>query len=302
MAKTANPDKKLAVSSRGRDKPGVAVTTRALAFLRRLRHADARSLASAVLNRLWPARARLAPVILAATRGQTGLEIGGPSRVFMDGKILPVYAAAVRVDNVNFASQTAWEAGLREDGDFVFHPAKPPGRQFLREATALHGIADAGYDFLLSSHCLEHVANPLAALREWHRVVRPGGHLVLILPDPVHTFDHRRPVTTLAHLQEDFARGTGEDDLTHLDEILTLHDLRRDPWAGSAAAFAGRSRHNAENRCLHHHVFDGALQRAVLEACGWTVTATERVRPLHLLALARRPAPGDNSFPAAAGV
>lgn len=276
--------------------PAVAASAPALTFFRRLRHADARTLASAVFNRLWPARAALAPAILAATRDRVGLEIGGPSRVFMRGKILPVYPLAARVDNVNFASQTAWEAGLREGGEFHYHPDKPPGRQFLREATALHGIADASYDFLLSSHCLEHVANPLAALREWRRVVRPGGHLVLLLPDRAHTFDHHRPVTTLAHLQDDFARSTGEDDLTHLDEILARHDLRRDPWVGSPAEFTDRSRHNAENRCLHHHVFDVALQRAMLEECGWNVTDTERVRPLHLLSLATRP---ELSSPAA---
>ncbi|AOS44549.1 hypothetical protein Verru16b_01612 [Lacunisphaera limnophila] len=277
----------------------MAASARALTFLRRLRHADARTLTSAVYNRLWPARAALASAILAATRDRVGLEIGGPSRVFMAGKILPVYPVAARVDNVNFASQTAWEAGLRDDGAFGFDPRKAPGRQFLREATALHGIPDASYDFVLSSHCLEHVANPLAALREWRRVVRPGGHLVLLLPDRAHTFDHRRPVTSLAHLQDDDARGTGEDDLTHLDEILAQHDLRRDPWAGSPAEFAARSRRNAENRCLHHHVFDLPLQRASLEATGWNVTGTEAVRPLHLLALARCPAPGENPSPAA---
>lgn len=301
MAETVHPDKKLAVPSFDRDKPAVAASTRALALLRRLRHADAQTLTSAVFNRLWPACATLAPAILAATRGQTGLEVGGPSRVFMDGKILPVYPVAARVDNVNFASQTAWESGLRDGGEFAFHSDKPPGRQFLREATSLQGISDASYDFLLSSHCLEHVANPLAALREWRRVVRPGGHLVLILPDPAHTFDHRRPVTTLAHLRDDFMRGTNEDDLTHLAEILALHDLRRDPWAGSPADFAARSRRNAENRCLHHHVFDEAIQRTILEECGWIVSGTERVRPLHLLALARRPTPGDKSFPPAIG-
>lgn len=289
-------DKKLARQRARGDKPRVAASARALTLFRRLRHADARTLTSAVLNRFWPARPALAPAILAATRGRVGLEIGGPSRVFMHGKILPVYPSAARVDNVNFASQTAWEAGLRDDGEFRFHPDKPPGRQFLREATALSDLADDSYDFLLSSHCLEHVANPLAALREWRRVVRPGGHLMLLLPDPARTFDHRRPLTTFAHLRDDFSCSTGEDDLTHLDEILTLHDLRRDPWAGSPADFAARSRLNAGNRCLHHHVFDLPLLRAMLEEPGWVVTGTERVRPLHLLALATRP---DISSPAA---
>jgi SAM-dependent methyltransferase len=266
---------------------------------RQLLPADARAIIATVCNRLWPARPALAPAILKAVQNHAGLELGGPSRVFLAGKILPVYPRAARIDNVNFAGRTAWETNLRDGGEFHFDRARLPGRQFLREATDLHGIADATYGFVLSSHCLEHIANPLAALHEWRRVVRPGGHLVLLLPDPADTFDHRRPVTTLAHLQADFAGRTGEDDLTHLDEILALHDLRRDPLAGTPEEFRARSRRNAENRCLHHHVFDLALLRAVLETGGWIVAGTERVRPLHLLALARRPGPGENSFPAA---
>jgi len=277
-------------------------TTSGPSLFYRLRHTDARRLAVALFNRLWPARPALGPAVLAASDTKVCLEIGGPSRVFMRGSILPVYPQAARVDNVNFAGRTAWESGLRDGGDFVFDAKRPPGRQFIREATALQGIADGAYDMILSSHCLEHAANPLAALREWRRVVRPGGHLVLLLPDPSRTFDHRRPLTTLAHLREDCSRSTGEDDLTHLDEILALHDLGRDPWAGAPADFRARSLRNAENRCLHHHVFDIALMRAMLEECGWIATGAETVRPLHLLALARRPGPGKKPSPPAPAV
>ena len=40
----------------------------------------------------------------------------------------------------------------------------------------------ASMDFVFSSHLLEHVADTGAALAEWWRVIRPGGHLVLYLP------------------------------------------------------------------------------------------------------------------------
>lgn len=42
---------------------------------------------------------------------------------------------------------------------------------------------DDRFDFLHSSHCLEHVRDPREALRNWVRVVRPGGHLVVLVPD-----------------------------------------------------------------------------------------------------------------------
>jgi SAM-dependent methyltransferase len=248
-----------------------------------------RWLIAAIANRIAPAHIAMRAVVIRSTQGGAGLEIGGPSRVFARGQLLPLYAEAATVDNVNFSVETAWESALRDGGEFRFDPRRPPGRQWIRDATSLTGLADASYDFLLSSHCLEHVADPLRALREWHRVVEPGGHLVLLLPDPRRSFDHRRPLTRLAHLREDSARGVGEDDTTHVAEVLALHDLARDPWAGSAEAFRARVARNAENRCLHHHVFDLPLIRAMLEETGWTVLAQEAARPVHLVTFARRP-------------
>lgn len=257
-------------------------------LIHRLRHGGLAWLGRAVRDRLAPAHPAFLPAAQAALAGGRGLEIGGPSRLFRAGGGLPAYAWAAGIDNVNFATATAWEDGLREGAEFSFNPAKPAGRQFIREATELHGLNDARYDFILSSHCLEHTANPLAALGEWARVTRPGGQLLLALPDPARTFDHRRPVTRLAHLRADFAARTGEADLTHLDEILALHDLDRDPAAGTAAEFADRGRANPVNRCLHHHVFDLPLIAACLEESGWKSVAAQALPPLHLVAWAVR--------------
>ena len=259
-------------------------------LLHRLRHGGLAWLYGAVRQRLAPARPGFVAAAEKSLRDRRGLEVGGPSGLFSRRGGIPAYAWAAGLDNVNFSAATAWESGLHEGGEFRYDAARPPGRQFLREAVALQGIPDHAYDFILSSHCLEHVANPLAALREWRRVTRPGGHLLLALPDPSRTFDHRRPVTTLAHLRDDFVRQTGEDDLTHLPEILALHDLARDPGAGTSADFEARSRANPLHRCLHHHVFDLALVRASLAETGWEVLAAESLAPLHLVAWARQSA------------
>jgi len=52
--------------------------------------------------------------------------------------------------------------------------------------------------------------------------------MLLILPDKRFTFDHKRAVTTFNDLIDDFVRDIDETDLTHLDEILSLHDLSMD--------------------------------------------------------------------------
>jgi hypothetical protein len=39
------------------------------------------------------------------------------------------------------------------------------------------------FDFVYSSNCLEHLSSPIEALKQWWSLVKPGGHLVLTVPD-----------------------------------------------------------------------------------------------------------------------
>lgn len=41
---------------------------------------------------------------------------------------------------------------------------------------------DDSQDGVFSSHCLEHIDDYRTAIREWHRVTRVGGHIVIIVP------------------------------------------------------------------------------------------------------------------------
>ena len=51
------------------------------------------------------------------------------------------------------------------------------------DAQFLVGLADGELDFVHSSHCLEHLVDPAEGLKNWLRVVREGGHLVITVPD-----------------------------------------------------------------------------------------------------------------------
>lgn len=51
------------------------------------------------------------------------------------------------------------------------------------DAQVLATVADGQLDFLYSSHCLEHMRCVPTALTNWTRVVRPGGHLYVVVPD-----------------------------------------------------------------------------------------------------------------------
>lgn len=216
---------------------------------------------------------------------KTALEIGGPSRIFADGGLLPVYAILKSVDNCLFSTRTIWNNDAEAGRNFGYHPEKSPGMQFICEATNLAEIADATYDVILSSHCLEHIANPIKALYEWRRVLAEGGRLLLIVPNKDRTFDWRRPVTTLAHVIQDYERNIGEDDLTHLTEILSLHDLDKDPPAGSPDQFRRRCLENIRNRAMHHHVFDTRTIHRLMRYTGFRIISIEAHPPFHIVAL-----------------
>ena len=47
----------------------------------------------------------------------------------------------------------------------------------------LEGVENGQYDFVYSSHCLEHLENPEEAIANWLRVTKEGGHLYIIVPD-----------------------------------------------------------------------------------------------------------------------
>ncbi len=226
-----------------------------------------------------------------------GLEIGGPSAIFSRDGALPLYPLLEQLDDCDFAGDTIWHGQAADGSPFHYDDRRPPGRRFVREATALDGIADGAYDVVLSSHTLEHVANPLQALSEWQRVVATGGQLVLVVPHLENTFDHRREVTTLAHIEDDFAQGTGEDDTTHIEEFVALCDLSRVPDSLSREAFEERTR-DQTNRTVHHHVFDTELVVRLLDRAGCQLLWVETALPFHIVAVARTAArePDNDRF------
>ena len=232
-------------------------------------------------------RLRMYEVCRPVVEGARAIEIGGPSAVFSRRGPLPLYPLLERVDNCDFAGDTIWHGEAAEGGPFRYDAERPPGKTFIRDATNLEGIGDNSYDVLLASHALEHVANPLGALAEWKRVVGPAGHLILVVPHLENTFDHRRPVTTLAHLEADLADSTTEDDDTHVQEFIELCDLRRVPERLSRQEFEARTYEHLANRTIHHHVFDTELVVRLLDRAGFRLLGVEPTLPFHIVAVAQ---------------
>lgn len=51
------------------------------------------------------------------------------------------------------------------------------------DANEIDKYVDKQFDFVFSCHCLEHMHDPLKALNSWWKIVKQGGHLLLVVPD-----------------------------------------------------------------------------------------------------------------------
>ena len=107
---------------------------------------------------------------------------------------------------------------------------------------------DDSFDFVLASHVIEHLPDPIAGLEEWLRVARR--YVVLVVPHRDRTFDRDRPLTPVAELVDRHRTGFTSDEDRHwsvwtaesfqeLCEHLGLHVLEvRDPDTPKGIGFA----------------------------------------------------------------
>ena len=60
------------------------------------------------------------------------------------------------------------------------------------DTAGLTCFAASSLDFVIASHVIEHLANPLYAISELFRVLVTGGYAVIAIPDKRFTFDRLR--------------------------------------------------------------------------------------------------------------
>lgn len=202
-------------------------------------------------------------------KGKIGVEIGGPSLFFMNKGYMPLYSLAEGIDGCNFSSHTTWEGDIKEGKTYSYAPQKF-GHQYICDGVDVPIIPKNKYDFVLSCNNLEHIANPLKAVENWVKLLKSEGVIVLVLPRKESNFDNKRSIISFQHLLDDYNNNIDEHDLTHLNEILEMHDLKYDPLAGNFEDFRQRSMDNFNNRCLHHHVYDLDLLKKICTHFGLT--------------------------------
>lgn len=112
-------------------------------------------------------------------------------------------------------------------------------------------FADATFDEIHASHVLEHLSDPLLAMGEWRRLLRPRGRLTVKVPHFSRGFtnpDHKRGFDVSFPLYFDARTAPWYTGTSFELAGMKLHwnaqpYLKRyvlSPWAAAAAALAGK--------------------------------------------------------------
>jgi SAM-dependent methyltransferase len=141
------------------------------------------------------------------------------------------------------------------------------------------------FDYVIASHVIEHVPNPIRWLRDIFEILNPGGMLYLLIPDKRFTFDFQRPLTTfgtvleayfanrkipsVAAVYDHFSTAVALDGAGVWSGLLKECELL--PLAGNDQAYEQANKVYSEDYYIdvHHSIFTpasffGIIERLVL--------------------------------------
>jgi SAM-dependent methyltransferase len=178
----------------------------------------------------------------------SGIEVGAGSQPYPVRDDLKVLYGDIRN-----------ESGLKK----YFGDAMPLfGGDTKLDAQTFAGIPDQSVDFVITSHVIEHLFDPVGSIEQTMRIIKPGGTYLLAVPDMRFTFDQKRPETTLDHVLRDYRDGGEGTKIQAYEEIAQfVHGHTPE----EAQAYAPRNMAAGMDIHVHAWTHDG-FQR-LLENC-----------------------------------
>lgn len=220
-------------------------------------------------------------VIINSLRDKSGIEFGGPTELFATpGYGMHLYPG-VNLDGGNIIKNNYFQSNLSSN----FFYGDKLGRQYDIDCTNEDQLKKLKkYDFIVTSHAIEHFANPIHTLKMWEQhVLKPGGYILSVVPDYRYCFDRKRPLTTIDHLIADYIEDVGEGDKTHIEEQKKLHD-----WSyGGHHQFYELCEINHLTRVVHHHTFTIELVEELFAYCGFKTVVSYKQDELNIVNLSK---------------
>lgn len=127
------------------------------------------------------------PLVDTYLYGLSGIEIGGSGKSYGLDNQKGSYANVDIIDAETRAKKKGWSSS-----QLVNILAEGDNLPFKNEV----------FDYVFSSHVIEHFFDPIKAIEEWFRVLKKGGYIFMIIPHKERTFDRNRQITGFTELKE----------------------------------------------------------------------------------------------------
>jgi ubiquinone/menaquinone biosynthesis C-methylase UbiE len=69
------------------------------------------------------------------------------------------------------------------------------------DANTCSNLDDDSFDFVYSSHCLEHMYDPYVTFKNWLRICKSGGHIIVALPHEIFLKNVNGPARAMGSIK-----------------------------------------------------------------------------------------------------
>jgi len=120
------------------------------------------------------------------------------------------------------------------------------------DAQYLKGVKDSSFDFIYSSHLLEHLKNPGLALQKWYAALRLGGYLILYVPHR-DLYEKRKTLPSKWNPEHKYFYLLDKDESPDTIGILNLikRSLTNFRLVYGKVCDAGHTKENTQNPNIH---------------------------------------------------
>lgn len=211
------------------------------------------------------------PLLIEYIKNKKILEIGGSSIVL---QFLYNHAKSISLLNHKESIEYFTMGSLSNNFDEIFYG------DIVDIQTFVDNKLFEKFDLVISSHILEHVANPILAIENLKKCLLPGGIIITIVPDKNQCWDRVRDYTTMEHIIEDYKNNTPENDMTHIHDSSCMNRPNYYEDIGD---------HN-NPRLIHHHTFNIETLLSTHEYVNFKTIKcyNDNIDPLHIVYIGQK--------------
>jgi len=184
-------------------------------------------------------------------------------------EIGPFYNPLLRGPNTKYFDRQT-KAELIERAQSLGMPTSDVPQVDFVSPTCDLTIVDETFDFVFSSHCIEHNPDLIGHLKIVERLLAPGGRYFVIAPDKRYCFDHYRAVSTIADAICAHEERRTVHTLTNVlgNHVLATHNDCGRHWAGDHGIYMENFEERTRGGLGEYHAASGAY----LDLHGWFFT------------------------------